>query len=45
MKPNLTLYANEIEAYLQCDSVIDYDNEAVAKLADTLSRQVFAIRS
>lgn len=39
MRPNLTLYVNEIEAYLQCDSVIDYDNEAVAKLADTLSRQ------
>lgn len=39
MKPDLTLYANEIEAYLRCDSVIDYDNEAVLKLADTLFGQ------
>lgn len=39
MKPDLTLYVNEIGAYLQCDSVIDYDDEAVIKLADTLSGQ------
>lgn len=39
MKQNLTLYANGIEAYLRCDKVIDYDDEAVAKLADTLFGQ------
>lgn len=39
MIPNLTLYANEIEAYLRCDKVIDYEDEAVAKLADTLFEQ------
>lgn len=39
MIPNLTLYANGIEAYLRCDKVIDYDDEAVAKLADTLFEQ------
>lgn len=30
------LYSNKIDDYLKCDAVIDYDNKAVAKLADDL---------
>ncbi len=36
---DITLYVDKIEEYLKCDNVIDYDNEAVAKLADTLFQQ------
>lgn len=33
---DIVLYSNRIEAYVKCDNVIDYDNEAVAELADVL---------
>lgn len=33
---DIVLYSNRIEAYVKCDNVIDYDNEAVAELADEL---------
>lgn len=33
---DIVLYSNQIEAYVKCDNVIDYDNEAVAELADVL---------
>lgn len=33
---DIVLYSNQIEAYVKCDNVIDYDNEAVAELADEL---------
>lgn len=33
---NLVLYSNQIDDYLKCDNVIDYDNEDIAELADTL---------
>ncbi len=36
---NLLLYSNKIEEYLKHDDVIDYKNEAVAELADTLSQK------
>lgn len=32
----MVLYSNRVDEYLKCDSVIDYDNNAVMKLADTL---------
>ena len=33
---NLVLYSNKIDEYLKHDAVIDYDNEIIAKQADTL---------
>ncbi len=33
---NITLYSNKIDEYLKHDNVIDYENESIAKLADTL---------
>lgn len=33
---DIVLYSNQIEAYVKCDNVIDYDNEAVAELAEVL---------
>ena len=33
---NLKLYTDNFEEYLKCDAIINYDNEAVAKLADKL---------
>lgn len=33
---DIVLYSNQIEAYVKCDNVIDYENEAVAELADEL---------
>lgn len=36
---SVTLYSNEIDAYLAYDDVIDYDNDAVAELADTLFKK------
>lgn len=33
---NIILYTNKMDAYLKHDDVIDYDNEAVAELADAL---------
>lgn len=33
---NLVLYSNIIDEYLKHDDVIDYENEAIAELADTL---------
>ncbi len=32
----IELFTNKIVEYLKCDDIIDYNNEAVAKLADTL---------
>lgn len=32
------LYSDRVEDYLVCDEVIDFDNEAVAELADSLYR-------
>lgn len=39
-KAALILYSNKIDEYLKCDSVIDYDNEAIMELADTLFKKV-----
>lgn len=36
---NIALYDNKIEEYLKCDDVVDYKNEAVAELADTLFKK------
>ena len=36
---NIVLYSNKIDEYLKHDNVIDYDNEAVAELADTLFKK------
>ncbi|MBQ8825043.1 MAG: transglutaminase domain-containing protein [Ruminococcus sp.] len=33
---NLVLYSNKIDEYLKHDDVIDYNNKAIIKLADTL---------
>lgn len=33
---NIVLYSNKIDEYLKHDNVIDYENEAVMELADTL---------
>ena len=33
---NIVLYSNKMEEYLKYNRVIDYDNEAIIKLADTL---------
>lgn len=35
-KMNITLYSNKIDDYLKRDDVIDYENEAITELADTL---------
>ena len=31
---DIVLYSNQIEAYLKCDNVINYDNETIAELAE-----------
>ena len=36
---NIVLYSNKINEYLKHDNVIDYDNEAVTELADTLFKK------
>ncbi len=36
---NIVLYSNEIDEYLKHDDVVDYENEAIAKLADTLFKR------
>lgn len=36
---NIILYTNKMDAYLKRDDVIDYDNEAVAELADALFKK------
>lgn len=36
---NLILYTDQIDEYIQQDDVVDYDNEEVAALADTLFQQ------
>ncbi|MDE7283992.1 MAG: transglutaminase-like domain-containing protein [Lachnospiraceae bacterium] len=36
---NITLYSNKIDDYLKHDNVIDYDNEAISVLADTLFKK------
>lgn len=36
---DIVLYSNQIEAYLKCDNVINYDNETIAELADKLSQK------
>ena len=36
---NIVLYSNKIDEYLKHDNVIDYDNEAVTELANTLSKK------
>ncbi|MDE6761067.1 MAG: transglutaminase-like domain-containing protein [Lachnospiraceae bacterium] len=33
---NIILYSNKMDEYLEHDNVIDYDNEAIAEVADTL---------
>ncbi|MDE5937481.1 MAG: transglutaminase-like domain-containing protein [Lachnospiraceae bacterium] len=33
---DIVLYSNQMEAYVKCDNVIDYDNETIAELADEL---------
>lgn len=38
-KVALTLYSNKIDEYLKRDNVIDYDNRAITKLADTLFKK------
>ena len=38
-KMNIVLYSNEIDEYLKPDNVIDYDNEAIIELADTLFKK------
>ncbi len=35
-KMNIVLYSDKIDEYLKHDDVIDYENEAIAQLADTL---------
>lgn len=34
---NLTLYTDEIEKYLSANNIIDYDNELIIQLSDSLS--------
>ena len=36
---NLVLYSDKVDEYLKYDDVIDYENEAIAELADTLSQK------
>ncbi|MDE6749766.1 MAG: transglutaminase-like domain-containing protein [Lachnospiraceae bacterium] len=36
---NITLYSNKIDEYLKHDNVIDYENEAISELADTLFKK------
>lgn len=38
-KADLILYSSNVAEYLKCDSVIDYDNEAIMELADTLFKK------
>ena len=38
-KADLILYSSNVEEYLKYDSVIDYDNEAIMELADTLFKK------
>ena len=37
---NIVLYSNKIDEYLKHDNVIDYGNEAITELADTLFKKV-----
>lgn len=34
---NLTLYTDKIEKYLSANNIIDYDNELIIQLSDSLS--------
>ncbi len=36
---NIVLHLNKIDEYLKHDNVIDYDNESIAELADTLFKK------
>ena len=36
---NIVLYSNNIDEYLKHDNIIDYDNEAIIELADTLFKK------
>lgn len=36
---NIVLHSNKIDEYLRHDNVIDYDNDAIAKLANTLFKK------
>lgn len=36
---NIVLYSNKINEYLKHDNIIDYDNEAISELADTLFKK------
>lgn len=36
---NITSYTNIIDEYLECDSIIDYKNEAIIELSNMLSKQ------
>lgn len=33
---NIVLFSSNLDEYLKCDNVIDYKNESIAELADTL---------
>ena len=33
---NITLYSNNINEYLKCDNVIDYNNKFIAELSEKL---------
>ena len=39
---NLKLYSNNLEDYLKCDDIIDYNDDAVRKVADTLYNEAGA---
>ena len=39
---NLKLYSNNLEDYLKCDDIIDYNDDAVRKVADTLFNEAGA---
>ena len=36
---NIVLYSNKIDEYLKHDNVIDFDNETIIELADTLFKK------
>ena len=39
MKMDVVLYSNKMDEYLKHDNVIDYDNEAITELADSLFKK------
>lgn len=36
---DIILYSNKIDEYLKCDSVIDYDNDSIIEMTDTLFKK------